>query len=356
VSVAVTTAVILAAGQGTRLREHVADYPKGFLRIGERPIVEESVLRLAAHGITRVVIVTGYAAGYYEELARARAPLVETVHNAEFAASGSMYSLYCARALVREPFLLLESDLVYEPRALVELLDHPADDAILLSGPTGAGDEVYVEARDGRLVGMSKDRARLGPEVAGELVGISKISAALFGVMQRIAATAFARSLKFDYETDCFVAAARERAIACPAVGGDRRPGAPAARARAALSADRPPRHRAGRRRCAAGRMIGQSAAPSRPGSSWRGFMRNRWSVMCWLLVSLVTVSPDASAYLDPSTGSMILSAIVGMFATAALALKTFWYRIRNMFRGGKDEAPRKSQPGEAQRPAARAD
>ena len=44
------------------------------------------------------------------------------------------------------------------------------------------------------------------------------ISAALFGIMQRIAATAFARSLAFDYETDCLVAAARECAIACPVV------------------------------------------------------------------------------------------------------------------------------------------
>jgi choline kinase len=143
---------------------------------------------------------------------------VSTVHNADFAASGSMYSLYCARTRVSGPFLLLESDLVYEPRALRVLLDRPEEDAILLSGPTGAGDEVFVEAAGGHLRNMSKDRARLGPGVAGELVGISRISAPLFTVMQRIAAGAFASSLVFDYETDCLVAAARERPIACPVV------------------------------------------------------------------------------------------------------------------------------------------
>jgi 2-aminoethylphosphonate-pyruvate transaminase len=210
--------VILAAGQGTRLRAELDDRPKGFLRLGERPIIEESIGRLAAHGVRDVVIVTGYRAGHYETLARDSGGRVRTVHNADFANSGSMYSLYCAREIVDEPFLLLESDLVYEPRALATLLDHPAEDAILLSGPTGAGDEVYVEARDGRLVNMSKDRSRLGPGVAGELVGISKVSAALFRVMQRIAAEAFTGSLKFDYETDGLVAAARERSIACPVV------------------------------------------------------------------------------------------------------------------------------------------
>jgi 2-aminoethylphosphonate-pyruvate transaminase len=214
----VTTAVILAAGMGTRLRNEVADRPKGFVRIGSRPIVEESVLRLRSRGITDIVIVTGFAASHYEALARGWPGLVRTVHNGEFAESGSMYSLWCARDRVeRRPFLLLESDLVYEPRALDVLLDGADPDAVLLSGPTGAGDEVYVESVAGRLVAMAKDRSRLA-SVAGELVGISRVSAELFGLMQRIAAQAFASSLRYDYETGCLVAAARDRAIACPVV------------------------------------------------------------------------------------------------------------------------------------------
>jgi 2-aminoethylphosphonate-pyruvate transaminase len=214
----ITTAVILAAGQGTRLREEVTDHPKGFIRLGSLPIVEESILRLAAAGIDDVVIVTGHAAGHYADLARRHAAQIRLVHNGEFARSGSMYSLYCARDLVAGDFLLLESDLIYEQRALRVLMSHPAGDAILLSGPTGAGDEVYVETRDHHLVAMSKDRSRLGPGIAGELVGISKISAELYGLMQRIAIRAFAQSLLFDYETDCLVAAARDRPIACPVV------------------------------------------------------------------------------------------------------------------------------------------
>lgn len=209
------TAVILAAGQGTRLRTELADRPKGCMRLGERSIVEESIGRLAACGIGEVIVVTGYAAAHYDELARNCTLPVRTVHNPEFARSGSMYSLACAAAVTRGPFLLLESDLVYEPRALSVLLGQPAADAILLSGPTGAGDEVFVEARHGRLVAMSKDRTRLGPGVAGELVGISRISRELFERMLRIAATGFARTLMIDYETDCLVAAAGEHPVDC---------------------------------------------------------------------------------------------------------------------------------------------
>lgn len=214
----VRSAVILAAGQGQRLRGEWQDRPKGFLALGDRPIVEESILRLAAHGISDVVIVTGYAHEHYEDLARAWPGLLRTVHNARFAESGSLYSLACARALTGGPYLLLESDLVYEPRALALLLADPAPDAILLSGPTGAGDEVWVETRNGRLVAMAKDRSRLGPDVAGELVGISRISRALHARLGRIGDEAFRRTLRLDYETDGLVAAAREQAIACPVV------------------------------------------------------------------------------------------------------------------------------------------
>ena len=211
-------AVILAAGRGTRLAGELTDRPKGFIRIGAQPIVEESIDRLLATGIREVIVVTGHLAAHYEELAARRAGSVRTVHNERFAESGSMYSLYCARELVPGPFLLLESDLVYEPRALSTLLAGPHEDAILLSGPTGAGDEIYVATQGGMLTGMSKRRAELVGDIAGELVGITRVSAGLFALMCRIAGAAFRRTLMFDYETDCLVAAGRERPIACPLV------------------------------------------------------------------------------------------------------------------------------------------
>jgi len=216
-SESVRQAVILAAGMGARLRGELNDRPKGFLRLGHEPIVEESIDRLLAAGIQQVLIVTGHCSDFYTRLA-ARRDEVGTVHNPRYADSGSMYSLYCAREKLTNDYLLLESDLVYEPRALDELLGFPGPDAILLSGPTDAGDEVYVSAPDGCLVGMSKDPQQLDGPVSGELVGITRVSIALSDLMMDIAAQAFRESLRFDYETDCLVAAGRSRSIACPLV------------------------------------------------------------------------------------------------------------------------------------------
>ncbi|MCC5793879.1 MAG: phosphocholine cytidylyltransferase family protein [Chromatiales bacterium] len=208
-------ALILAAGQGTRLAGELRDRPKGFLEIGEQPIISESLARLAAAGVTDTVIVTGHCASWYESLAASTTFGVRTVHNPRFAESGSMYSLWCARELVSGPFLLLESDLVYEPRALGALLDQPFEDALLLSGPTAAGDEVWVSAEAGCLRGMSKQRDALPGPVAGELVGITRVSSGLFSLMCSIAEQAFRDSLHFDYETGCLVQAAARRRIHC---------------------------------------------------------------------------------------------------------------------------------------------
>lgn len=51
------------------------------------------------------------------------------------------------------------------------------------------------------------------------------------------------------------------------------------------------------------------------------------------VLVSLILLPSSAFAYLDPTTGSMLISAIVGLFASLVLAIKTYWYRIKAIFK-----------------------
>lgn len=52
------------------------------------------------------------------------------------------------------------------------------------------------------------------------------------------------------------------------------------------------------------------------------------------LLLAFLLVASPAHAYLDPGTGSMILSALIGLAAAVALAVKMFWYRLVGWFRG----------------------
>lgn len=206
-------AVILAAGMGQRLRNVMSDMPKGFIQFGKNPIIEESIDKLLSFGIENIIIVTGYLSNYYEELAD-RYPSIHIVKNQKYSDSGSMYSLYCAREHIDEDFLLLESDLIYEKKALKELLETSSDDVILVSGYTNAGDEVFIETKDRNLVNMSKEKNRLC-NILGELVGISKVSLGLYREMIALCRDQFVNDLMLDYETDGFVRAARGRDIYC---------------------------------------------------------------------------------------------------------------------------------------------
>ena len=51
------------------------------------------------------------------------------------------------------------------------------------------------------------------------------------------------------------------------------------------------------------------------------------------IMVILLLMPVSALAYLDPTTGSMLISAIVGLFASLVLAIKTYWYRIKTFFK-----------------------
>ena len=58
-----------------------------------------------------------------------------------------------------------------------------------------------------------------------------------------------------------------------------------------------------------------------------------------WVLavaLAFLSIASPAYAYLDPGTGSMLVSAVIGVAAAVGLALKMFWYRIVGLFRDKK--------------------
>jgi 2-aminoethylphosphonate-pyruvate transaminase len=203
-------AVILAAGIGSRLRSIHNDKPKGFLQIGDKPIIEESIARLIYNGIQSIIIVTGYKNHFYDDL-KNKYPFIKTIKNDHFETTGSMFSLFTAKELVNDDFLLLESDLLYESNALQSLLHSSDKNVILLSGATGAGDEVYVGVEGKHIVNMSKKISDI-KKLGGELVGISKISQELYEKMGSHIDSHQDKKTNYHYE-DCLTDLAGDNEI-----------------------------------------------------------------------------------------------------------------------------------------------
>ena len=205
----ITQAIILAAGMGVRLKELNRGVPKGFISLGDdKPIIEHSIDALLACGIKDIIIVTGFMDEHYENL-RSRYPQIKTVRNEKYSETGTMYSLWCARNLVNTDFILLESDLIYEIRAIKELLESTSENSILISEKTDAGDEVYVGADDNWVKQISKDRKTLS-SIVGEFIGISKLSYDFYLKLIQRAEEDFDSNLLISYDMDCFVAVAEK--------------------------------------------------------------------------------------------------------------------------------------------------
>jgi choline kinase len=178
----IKTAVILAAGMGSRLQDITNDMlPKGLIKLNGKSLVERSIEKLRSLGIEKIYIVTGHLHEFYDELAKEK-NYIEIRRNRKYKATGSMTSLSILEDELKEDFLLLESDLIYEVYGLIKVLEHKDDDCVLLSGRTNSGDECYVEVRDENLYKISKNKEEI-KTVYGELVGISKISIELYKEM-----------------------------------------------------------------------------------------------------------------------------------------------------------------------------
>jgi len=195
----ISTAVILAAGMGIRLREVTGLLPKGLLEIGGKSLISRSLESLKKEGIDRAVIVTGFQESLYHEHLQQQAdiPELEFVHSRHFEETGSMHSLFVAKNYLQEDFLLLESDLLYESRALPYVINFEGPAVVLASGETGSGDEVYIygqkrEEKKGAITSGGSVKGEITAiskkpfpdlSVQGELVGISKISLKLLNLM-----------------------------------------------------------------------------------------------------------------------------------------------------------------------------
>jgi choline kinase len=115
---------LLAAGTGSRLRPLTLDAPKCLTVVGGKPILERLVKNLRVQGIEKLIVVTGYLDHCIRDFLQQYKGdiLVEYVFNPDYQTTNNIYSLWLARLAIREPFLLVECDLVFDPSMLNEMM------------------------------------------------------------------------------------------------------------------------------------------------------------------------------------------------------------------------------------------
>ncbi len=172
-------AIILAAGSGTRLRPLTLTTPKCLIDVGGKTILARQLERLAAAGIHRVVIVTGFLAEDVTAHLQQQPPVgmeIRLAPNPDFATTGNCMSVLAARAQVdARGIVLCDGDVVLTGDALTRLTAERSPSALLLDTETQlAEEEMKAELDDrGQVRRLSK---QLDPAAAaGESIGIQKV-------------------------------------------------------------------------------------------------------------------------------------------------------------------------------------
>lgn len=169
----VTKAIILAAGNGSRLRPLTSDRPKCLLDVGGRPIIDHQVDALGRFGVTDIVVVLGYRG---ETIRRHLEGTARYIENLRFNSTNSLYSLWLAREELRTGALILNSDVLAPPAMFERLLQEPAEDALLVERGTGfVAEDMKVTLAGDHVVDFGK---HLSPERShAHNVGVAKFGA-----------------------------------------------------------------------------------------------------------------------------------------------------------------------------------
>lgn len=120
----ISTALLLAAGTGSRLYPLTKDVPKCLTLVNEKSILERLITNLKQQGFKRLIIVTGYKKECIVDFLgnQTEGLSIEYIHNPFYQTTNNIYSLWLARNIINDPFVLLESDLVLETPLLDKMM------------------------------------------------------------------------------------------------------------------------------------------------------------------------------------------------------------------------------------------
>jgi choline kinase len=156
-------ALILSAGQGSRLLPLTEDCPKCLLPIDSRRMIELQIEHLAACGIDDVAVVVGFRAGaveaFLEPLNRPGLKL-RSIFNPFFNVADNLGSCWMARSEMDRDFVLLNGDTLFEPAVLDSLLGAPQAPVTLAIDRKDEydSDDMKVRLAGTRLIEVGKTR------------------------------------------------------------------------------------------------------------------------------------------------------------------------------------------------------
>lgn len=168
-------AIILSAGQGSRLGHMTDERPKCLIEFGGRSLLDRQLDTLAANGVNEAVVVTGF----HDELVnaavarRSGGPRVRTIFNPFYKVADNLGSLFMVRDELDGDCLVWNGDTLVSNALMAKVVGNNGRDGICVTIDRKDGydeDDMKVIADpDGRLRAIGK---RIAEGVNAESIGL----------------------------------------------------------------------------------------------------------------------------------------------------------------------------------------
>lgn len=174
-------AIILAAGEGSRLRPYTNSRPKCLVSLAGKELLNHQLTVLNKCGVEDVTVVTGYYGNQIAELG------FNVIENPAYGTTNMIASLGCALELFdgSQDLLITYGDIVYESRVLKSLMESPSPLAITIDknwhdlwsarmpDPLADAETLRLDA-DSNVLEIGRSPNAL-TEIEGQYMGLIKI-------------------------------------------------------------------------------------------------------------------------------------------------------------------------------------
>jgi choline kinase len=165
-------AIILAAGIGRRLLPLTENKPKALIEVDGKPLLYYQIEYIHQKiDLKDVYIVSGHCSKLIENFIST----CTIIENQKYNNTNNIYSMWLMKDIIKEDFVLLNSDVLFHEKILEKIIKSNFENAIVVDDYKKLGEEeMKVILNNNKLVEISK---YINPKKAtGEYIGISKFS------------------------------------------------------------------------------------------------------------------------------------------------------------------------------------
>jgi choline kinase len=178
--------IILAAGEGTRLRPFTNDRPKCLVEIQGKTLLERQLHILRSHNISDITLLGGYRSEMLQDMG------CKVITNPRFSETNMVWTLFTADSELNGEIIVSYGDIVYSPKILEKLLDLQVDIAVVVDlewekywssrfgNPLDDAESLILDENN-LIVDIGRKNVS-SHEIQGQYIGLIKFSAR--GILQ----------------------------------------------------------------------------------------------------------------------------------------------------------------------------